>query len=255
MPTESAARIAVVRPDLLGTYGDGGNATILQRRLELRGIQSVVLPVGEGTPLPAHVDLILLGGSEDAAQAAFLDDARIGAAINRAVTAGAVILGVCGGLQSLGHSLCAADGIVRGGLGILDCVTDARLRSRACGEIIVDPADSLGIPAMTGFENHGGRTRIGPSARAIGRVRIGVGNGHARREGAFCGRVFGTYLHGPVLARNPAFADLLLTLVVGPLEPLDLPDVETLRKERLRAATRTARFSPTTLRRAVTTGL
>ena len=106
----------------------------------------------------------------------------------------------------------------------------------------MEPDAALGLPTLTGFENHAGRTRLGGGAKPFGRVIAGVGNtGTDGLEGAYRGHVVGTYLHGPVLVRNPALADLLLSWVVGPLDPLSEPAVETLRRERLAALTTTGR--------------
>jgi hypothetical protein len=99
------------------------------------------------------------------------------------------------------------------------------------GEILVEPAASVGLPALSGYENHAGLTDLGPGATPLGRVDVGVGNGDGT-EGAIGGRVVGTYLHGPVLARNPALADRLLSWVAGDLEPLDDAEVDDLREER-----------------------
>jgi CobQ-like glutamine amidotransferase family enzyme len=107
------------------------------------------------------------------------------------------------------------------------------------GEILVEPAASVGLPALSGYENHAGLTDLGPGAAPLGRVDVGVGNGDGT-EGAIGGRVVGTYLHGPVLARNPALADLLLSWVVGELSPLDDRESQQLRAERLGAAPRQA---------------
>jgi CobQ-like glutamine amidotransferase family enzyme len=105
------------------------------------------------------------------------------------------------------------------------------------GELVVDPDPSLDLPHLTGYENHAGLTRLGPDALPLGKVLVGHGNdGGDGTEGTVSGRIVGTYLHGPVLARNPALADMILTWVVGPLKPLDDPEVEDLRAERIAAA-------------------
>jgi len=105
------------------------------------------------------------------------------------------------------------------------------------GEVVVVADPELGLPDITGYENHGGITTLGPGARPLGRVVVGHGNDSGDgSEGIVSGRVVGTYLHGPVLAHNPALADHLLTSVLGPLDPLDEPEVAALRTERLHAA-------------------
>jgi hypothetical protein len=164
-------------------------------------------------------------------------------ALARAVDRNAAVLGVCAGYQLLGHRFATSDGRRLPGFGLLDVETvPGGNLLRAVGEIAVEPDPALGLPTLTGFENHAGRTRLGPGVQPVGRVIAGNGNtGTDGTEGAFTGRVLGTYLHGPVLVRNPALADLLLSWVVGPLEPLSEPAVETLRRERLAAITPTNR--------------
>jgi CobQ-like glutamine amidotransferase family enzyme len=122
------------------------------------------------------------------------------------------------------------------GLGLID-ISSGRGDRRGVGEIVADVDPELCVPQLTGFENHQGMTRIGPGARPLARVSIGVGNGDGT-EGAYAGRILGTYLHGPALVRNPGLADLLLTWAVGPLPPLPAETEEwarQLRSERLAA--------------------
>ena len=151
------------------------------------------------------------------------------------------MLAVCAGMQVVGREFGGSDGKAHTGIGLLDCTTD-RLTERAVGECVVDPSDGplgaedlLGTEALTGFENHGGRTVLGPGSVPLGRVTVGVGNDH-HVDGAVTGRVVGTYLHGPVLPRNPRLADALLTWVVGPLDPLPVPLADRLHAERLAVA-------------------
>lgn len=228
--------VGLVRPDLLGTYGDGGNARVLVQRLRWRGIAAEIVPLLPGATVDATIRLLVLGGGEDRSQVALLDDRELRDGIVAAVDRGAVVLGVCAGLQVLGRSFVDADGRRRAGLGILDCTT-APGPSRAVGECLVEtPADALGMSTrlLTGFENHRGRTLLGPGVEALGAVRVGVGNGDGT-DGVVSGHVVGTYLHGPVLARNPALADLLLTWAVGRLDRLDLAETDRLRAERIGA--------------------
>ena len=179
----------------------------------------------------------LLGGGEDAPQSLAFAELAATNALAAAVDGGAVLLGVCAGYQLLGHRFRTTDGRDLPGFGLLDVETlPGGSLPRAVGEITVQPDVALGIPTLTGFENHGGRTYLGADARPLGRVLTGIGNtGSDGTEGAYTGTVVGTYLHGPVLVRNPALADLLLSWVVGPLEPLVEPEVEALRTERLAA--------------------
>jgi lipid II isoglutaminyl synthase (glutamine-hydrolysing) len=230
---DSTVVIASLLPDVLGTYGDGGNAQVLARRLTWRGVTATVVPVTSGVAVPASADVYLLGGGEDHAQVAASERLRASGRITGAVARGAVVFGVCAGLQLLGEWFTDWHGRRHAGLGLLDARTD-RLRSRAVGEVVAEPlrlgATSTLTDLLTGFENHGGRTTLGPEAAPLGRVTRGVGNGDGGVEGAVGGRVVGTYLHGPVLARNPALADALLGLVVDELPPLDDSVVDRLRR-------------------------
>lgn len=234
--------IAVVYPDLLGTYGDGGNAMILAQRLRWRGRPAEIVEIRAGQAVPASCDIYVLGGGEDAPQALAADQLALERPLHRAVDSGAVVLAVCAGLQVLGTSFLISGGRERPGLGLVDCATGRTTGTRAVGEIVVEPDPDLGLPTLSGYENHGGVTDLGPTARALGRVVSGVGNGDGTgTEGIVSGKILGTYLHGPVLARNPALADLLLTWAVGPLDPLDDGEAEALRADRLAAVARQSR--------------
>ncbi|GAC1517184.1 MAG: glutamine amidotransferase [Acidimicrobiales bacterium] len=229
--------VAVVYPDLLGTYGDGGNARILVERLRWRGISADMVTVPLGTALPATCDAYVLGGGEDAPQSLAATELRREGTLAAAASRGAPVLAVCAGLQVIGTRFLTADG-VRDGVGLVDAETLRGLPVRAVGELVVDPIPALGLPRMSGYENHAGITRLGPGVEAFGRVVAGVGNGDELADGFFSGHLIGTYLHGPVLARNPELADLILGWVVGDLPPLD-PAIDDeargLRDERLRA--------------------
>ena len=144
---------------------------------------------------------------------------------------------MCAGLQLLGREFSAEGEQPRAGLGLLDLCTGPAPR-RAVGEIVANPCVAGVDQPLIGFENHQGHTVLGPAARPLATVTHGVGNGDGS-EGAVQGHVLATYLHGPVLARNPQLADLLLAAVLGhPLPPLDLPSVTELRRQRLEAAGR-----------------
>ena len=233
---DSAVVIGLVRPSLLGTYGDGGNATVLAERLRRRGMAAEVVSLDGNATVPESCDICVLGGGEDTAQAGLASDEALGRSLARAVDRGSTVLAVCAGFQVLGTSFVTGSGDVRPGFGLIDCATAERLPRRAVGEVVAVPR-LAGLPVLTGFENHGGRTLLGAGVQPLARVEQGVGNGDdAGTDGAVAGRVVGTYLHGPVLARNPALADLLLSWTVGELAPLDLPEVDRLRQERLRSA-------------------
>lgn len=231
--------VALLFPDLLGTYGDSGNAVILAARLNWRGIDSEVITVRSGEPVPEGCQLYVVGGGEDLPQsqaARQLGAGRDSGPLRRAVDAGAAVLAVCAGMQILGRSFVGPDGLQADGLGLLDCSTSPGQGPRMVGEIVVEPDPGLGLPPLTGYENHAGATTLGPGSQPLGRVRTGSGNGRGSGiDGARSGHVLGTYLHGPVLARNPALADLLLSWVVGELEPLDDSECDSLRDERFAA--------------------
>jgi CobQ-like glutamine amidotransferase family enzyme len=222
--------VVVLYPELLGTYADRGNALALRHRARLHGLGVSLLTVHPGDGVPGTADIYLLGGAEDATMVTALDLLRRQPGLGHAVEAGACVLGVCAGFQLLGQELVAADGRPLEGLGHLD-VRSARLAGpRAVGEVAVA---SPRLGELQGFENHRGDARLGPDAVPLGTVLHGVGNGHDRREGAVQGHVVGTYLHGPVLVRNPALTDFLLGTVIGRTLPA-VPDelVERLRAER-----------------------
>ena len=236
---ESAVRIAVVHPELLGTYGDGGNGVVLARRLAWRGIDAELVAVHAGHPLPAGCDVYCLGGGEDKPQTRAAAELAHERALARAVEDGAAVLAVCAGFQVVGRSFAAADGSARDGLGLIDAVTVKGTGARAVGEVVARPAAGFDLPLLTGYENHGGVTTLGPGVSPLGHVLAGTGNGAGDgAEGAVSGRIVGTYLHGPVLARNPALADLVLSSVAGAgaLAPLDDSEADALRSERLGAA-------------------
>lgn len=233
----STIRLALVYPDLLGTYGDSGNAVILAQRLRWRGHAAEIVQIDAGDQVPDSCDLYVIGGGEDLPQALAAKDLNDQQSLHRAVDRGAVVLAICAGLQILGRSFVGPDGIDREGLGLLDCTTIRGLGPRAVGELVVEPTAEPTLPLLTGYENHGGVTTVGPAAQPLGQVRIGIGNGDpAHTDGVVSGRIWGTYMHGPVLARNPALADRLLSFVVGALQPLDDRESETLRRQRLAAA-------------------
>jgi lipid II isoglutaminyl synthase (glutamine-hydrolysing) len=231
----STIGIALVYPDLLGTYGDSGNAAILAQRLRWRGQPAEIVTVLAGDKVPDSCQLYVVGGGEDLPQALAARELRAGRTLHRAVDAGAAVLAVCAGLQIVGTSFVGPDGVETAGCELLDCRSVQGSGRRAVGELVVD--SDGGLPPLTGYENHAGVTTLGPAARPAGRVVVGVGNGDGTRtDGAVAGRVFGTYLHGPVLARNPALADALLEWVMGPQAPLEDHEANELRAERLRAA-------------------
>lgn len=239
MSTESL-RIVWIYPDLLSTYGDRGNVLILARRAQLRGMPVEVLEVRSNQKLPATADIYLIGGGEDGPQALGAQRLIADGGLHRAVAQGSVVFGVCAGYQLLGTSF-FAKGTRCTGLGLLDISSD-RGPARAVGELAGEVDPRLGIPYLTGFENHGGRTHLGAGVSPLARVSVGVGN-DGTTEGAWRGKLLGTYSHGPALARNPALADLLLRWATGihRLPALDDSWAERLRSERRAAVAAAAR--------------
>lgn len=246
--------IGLILPDVLGTYGDDGNSLVLRQRARLRGWNAEFHPIRLGEAIPESMDLYTLGGGEDTAQILAAENLLKHTGLIRAAEAGRPIFAVCAGLQVLGESF-RASGKVVDGLGLIDATTSP-LANRAIGEVITTPTGAGFTAGLTeqlsGFENHLGATILGPSAQPLGTVTKGTGNSddsatadlpdrdaQRRSEGAVQGSVIATYMHGPALARNPQLADLLLAKATDQsledLEPLDLPAIEQLRAERLRA--------------------
>ena len=233
--------IGLVLPDVLGTYGDDGNALVLRERARRRGIDAEIRRILLDDEIPADCDIYTLGGGEDAAQ--LIAAARLAASpgLQAAAADGRPILAICAGLQVLGRTF-RAHGAEAEGIGLLD-ITTSPLTTRAIGEIVTTPTRA-GITAeltepLTGFENHMGATTIGPAAEPLGNVTRGTGNGAGVKvDGVVQGSVIATYMHGPVLARNPQLADLLLARGLGigldELGGLELEAVDKLRRERLR---------------------
>lgn len=233
--SDSVLRIVEVYPALLGTYGDHGNLIVLAHRARQHGLTVETISVAPGDVLPREADIYLVGGAEDAAQVVATSLMREDGAIRAAVDRDAPVLAVCAGMQILGRTYPGPDGVVCTGLEIFDLETRPG-PWRAIGELVADPDPSLGLPVLTGFENHGGRTTLGADARPFAKVRNGFGNDDQGGEGILAGHAVGTYLHGPALARNPALADLLLTWATGPLGKLDDALLDEWRAERIAAA-------------------
>ena len=231
---------------------------MLRYRVAARGLPVELVTVQVGEAVPRDGDIYLLGGGEDAKQTAAAHALTADGALVAAAGRGAVVLGICAGYQLLGTTFLGVGGRPADGLGLLD-VSTGRLSHRAVGNVLArslvrscdtsdDTSDGATLPDLIGFENHGGATHVGPDALPLGSVQIGVGNGdgpgdgpgdgngtgagHGRTEGAVQGRIYGTYLHGPVLALNPALADRLIRHVTGPLADLDDTLVERFRRHR-----------------------
>lgn len=216
--------LAHMYPQEMNMYGDTGNVLVLRQRLQWRGLSSRIVPVGIGDPLPEDVDIVLGGGGQDAAQGDIGEDftAR-GTQLRELADDGAVMLAICGAYQLLGQEFRTSGGRVIEGVGVLD-VTTVGSSTRLIGNHAVDTEWG----PLVGYENHSGLTTLGPAARPLARTVPGRGNnGEDSTEGCVRDNVFGTYLHGPVLAKSPAFADELLRRaflrrgVTEPLAPLD----------------------------------
>lgn len=230
---DSALAVVLIYPELLGLYGDRGNALVALHRARARDIDAQLVPVAAGETVPESGDLYLIGGGEDAPMllAGQLLSEQPG--LGRALEAGRSCLAVCAGFQLLSRTYAGPDNVSRAGLGVLDVECSRLPGRRAVGEVLCEPVGrDWGL--LTGFENHQGDAVLGPGVTPLGRVVRGVGNGHDQQEGAVSGAVIATYLHGPVLARNPALADHLLAGAMGVdrLAPLEEPAVERLRRER-----------------------
>ena len=224
----SAVRIALLLPDVLGTYSDRGNATVLARRLHWRGVGVEVVEVPSDAGPPTSCDLFLLGGGEDAAQAYAARWLRGQPKLCAALQTTQVVA-VCAGLQLLGQWMQGGDGRRIPVAEVLD-LTTAPGQRRAVGEVVAHCTDPA-VATLTGFENHRGLTALGPGLQPLGRVEHGTGNGDGG-DGVLTSNVIATYLHGPVLARNPDLADLVLRRVTGStrLPDLDVPDEAAARR-------------------------
>lgn len=229
--------IVLLYQSLLGIYGDRGNAMVLRQRLAWRGIDATLTIVEPGDSVPTTGAVYLLGGGEDAAQTSAVRALKADGHLFGAIERGAVLFAVCAGYQIAGRTFTVGENDdVIDGLGLLD-VTTTRGTERAVGEVLStwtkpDGTESL----LTGFENHGGFTYLGPDATPLARVEIGVGNSGDGTDGAVQGTVLGIYPHGPILARNPELADHLLELALGrELEPLPDPELDELRRQRIAA--------------------
>ncbi len=214
---ECEIRIAHLYPNLMNIYGDRGNLLCLRWRCEARGIGVKVEEIGIGQYFdPETYDLILIGGGQDREQRRIASDlAEKGEGIRAAIERDTPMLAVCGGYQLMGREYHTAAGDVLPGAGVFDAVTvhlgeDAR---RCIGNVVAQSAQ-VDEP-LVGFENHGGRTYLGPAARPLARVTKGNGNnGEDRTEGAVHRNAYGTYLHGSLLPKNPRFADRLIALAL-----------------------------------------
>ena len=217
-------------PDLMNIYGDRGNIVTLLKRAQWRGFDARLVELRKGSSNGMEdVDVFFFGGGQDREQALVYDDLLEHKALplGAAVGEGAAILAVCGGYQLLGRYYQTAQGDRYPGIGLLDLYTVGGGR-RCIGNAVVD-VSALGLnpPTLVGFENHSGRTYLGDRVMPLGRVKVGHGNnGEDGGEGVAWHNVFGTYLHGALLPKNPHLADLIIARAlkrrgIGELRPLD----------------------------------
>ena len=206
-------KICHLYPDVLNLYGDGGNIACMRRRLEWRGVgaELVSMPIGSRETLSGF-DIVFIGGGQDFEQQVLLEDLHRGRAaeIRAAAEDGVVFLTICGGYQMMGNYYETHDGKRCDFIGLLDLYT-VGAEKRMIGNYKFRCTPAAGGSVVVGFENHSGRTFLGPSLEPLGRVISGFGNnGVDGTEGAHWKNVFGTYSHGPMLPKNPEFCDLLL---------------------------------------------
>jgi len=225
-PPSPTLRVCALYPDLMNIYADRGNLLLLERRCAWRGMGFELTGAGLGEAIdPVGHDLFYIGGGQDRDQALCAEDlvATKREALHAAAEHGAVVLGVCGGYQLLGHSYQLGDQELPG-VGLVDLRTVREDGPRLIGNVAIEMDTEGGPQVLAGFENHGGRTHLGAGEQGLGRVLRGHGNtGSSGVEGVRRGTVIGTYLHGPLLPKNTWFADWLVRTALGldELEPLD----------------------------------
>jgi CobQ-like glutamine amidotransferase family enzyme len=237
-------RVCALYPDLMNIYADRGNLLMLERRCAWRGIDFELTASGLGEPLEPDADLLYLGGGQDRDQRLCAEDLletkRDG--LHEAASRGAIVLGICGGYQLLGRSYTLGDEQIEG-VGLLDVSTVREDAARLIGNVAIEVGldgepnraggdrDTTRGRVLAGFENHGGRTALGPGQAALGRVLRGHGNdGRSGLEGARSGNTIGTYLHGPLLPKNAWFADWLIARAIGVDERELAPLEDTLER-------------------------
>ena len=227
-------RVGHLYPEYLNIYADRGNIAVLARRAALRGHQLSVEAIGLGERVePGAHDLLYIGGGQDREQTLIAPDlAAKGTDLREAVAAGAALLAVCGGYQLLGRGYRGRDGSLMPGAALFGHETVAG-STRMIGDVLLECELEPGAPrALAGFENHAGRTVLDADATPLGRVVHGFGNdGESGYEGCRLGRAVGTYLHGPLLPRNPWLADWLLAEALGHAQSTEAPRLEPLADE------------------------
>ena len=226
MSAAPTLRVTHLYPRLMNIYGDRGNIMCLRHRCEARGIGFELTELGPGDPFaPAACDLVFAGGAQDREQRGVVDDlmATKAEAVREAVESGVAMLAVCGAYQLFGRFYRDANGAELPGVGVFDLYTEhpGEGTKRCIGNIVAEWHTPDGrIETIVGFENHGGRTHLGPGARPLARVRHGFGNnGKDGTEGAVYKNAIGAYIHGSLLPKNPALADHVIRLALQRRHP------------------------------------
>lgn len=220
-------KIAHLYPDMLNLYGDRGNIIALTERMKARQIEVHTDAITMGKSFNADdYDILFIGGGQDFEQDVLLDDLKKGkdTEINKAIHNGTVMLAICGGYQMLGKYYKTYDGKMLEYMGALDFYTEGK-EERMIGNYAYKTKEGIEV---VGFENHSGRTYLGKGVEPLGKMIKGFGNnGEDGTEGVRFKNTFGTYSHGPVLPKNPDFADLLISKAIenkygkSDLAPLD----------------------------------
>lgn len=213
-------------PDEMNIYGDWGNTLVLKRRLEWHGYEPNVLSLDVGQEFPEQVDIVVGGGGQDSNQLLVKEDiSRHRDNIEKLINTDTPMLLICGMYQLMGHSFNASGGVEIKGIGLFDATTEAG-KGRLIGNTIIETED---FGQIVGYENHSGRTTLGESATAFGRVIKGEGNnGEDETEGCRLNNAIGTYLHGSILPKNPELADFMIKTAVinryGSFQPKSIND-------------------------------
>lgn len=225
-------------PAEMNTYGDWGNILCLLQRMKWRGIDVNLIEYHPGDTWPKQVDMIFMGGGQDSGQNLILKDFhKIGSHVVDAIESGTPTLAICGAYQLLGHYFLTHDGQRLEGLGVFDVYTRATA-DRLIGNTIIQ---SSVFGTLIGFENHSGRTTLHEGAQPLGNVIQGGGNNGADgSEGVVYKNAIGTYLHGPLLPKNPRVADKMIANSVG-MSSKELPSIPD---KYVKLARKTARLRP-----------
>ncbi|MFN8015578.1 MAG: glutamine amidotransferase [Acidimicrobiia bacterium] len=239
-------KVGIIYPELLGTYGDRGNALAFAFRASKRNLETEIVEISPNDHIPTGLDIYFLGGGEDKAQTLATELLRKQMSALEEITSTSLLIGICAGFQILGSQFPISENEVYDGLDLID-VTTKFGKPRIIGELVIE-SNIPDVGLITGFENHGGRTSLIDSSKALGKVINGQGNGVSENDinsdGYMSENILCTYAHGPLLARNPSLCDWLLSRTLG-IEMEELSKIEgdfseTLHSERLRNVTKTS---------------